>query len=112
MAKRYNVSAVMIDQVKRDFDRFDENKNGVIDQQEFRNLLVSILKIKERDLSANRVSRFFKEVDLDGNGAVDFAEFTKWYLKYFNGDGSTNSGALVHSMYESFNPEFLRRRSL
>ncbi|CAE7332177.1 unnamed protein product [Symbiodinium pilosum] len=47
-------------------------------------MMLKLLHVGNKsDLPQNRIQRFWQELDKD-SGSVDFAEFTEWYLKYFN----------------------------
>eukprot|EP00928_Gymnodinium_smaydae_P017421 TRINITY_DN16656_c0_g2_i3.p1 TRINITY_DN16656_c0_g2~~TRINITY_DN16656_c0_g2_i3.p1 ORF type:complete len:435 (+),score=73.83 TRINITY_DN16656_c0_g2_i3:81-1385(+) len=91
LAKKHAVSTIAIDRIKQEFDKWDADRSGEIDQDEFRAMLHAVLKCRNSgDLSESRVQRFWKEIDVDGNGMVDFGEFVVWYLKYFNPDGNVD----------------------
>ena len=48
-------------------------------------------------------------MDLDGNGSVDFTEFTEWYLKYF---ALAQEHGPIEAFYASFMPSVQRTKSL
>ncbi|CAE7707786.1 CPK19, partial [Symbiodinium pilosum] len=84
LAKKHHCSCIELDKVKLKFDHFDTDKSGLIEFNEFENMMYTLLHCSNKsDLPQNRIERFWHEVDLDGNGSVDFTEFTEWYLKYF-----------------------------
>jgi hypothetical protein len=110
----HQASPVAVEKLKATFDHFDLDGSGVIDYNEFRNMLAVLLRIAdERDLSRDRVYRFWKEIDRDNSGAVDFLEFCAWYLKYFRPDGEATStsidgGGLLGRFYSSYDPGRMR----
>jgi len=63
--------------LRRDFERFDRDNNGSIDEGEFEELLVSlgVHFPKEKALIA------FMAIDVNGNGRIDFGEFEAWWKK-------------------------------
>ena len=42
--------------------------------------IVVMLKTSLLDLNSSQVRRMWQEIDSDGSGEVDFAEFTAWYV--------------------------------
>lgn len=63
-------------EVKAAFDVFDENKDGFIDAEELRNVLVSLGFIKEA-ASEEECKRMIKGFDENLDGRIDFNEFVK-----------------------------------
>ena len=67
------------EKVKRLFEKYDFNKNGVIDPDEFMSVMVDILtqlgedlpQKKHREVAEEGLQRF----DLDNNGTIDYNEF-------------------------------------
>ena len=67
------------DKVKKLFEKYDFNKNGVIDPDEFMAVMIDILKQlgedlpekKHREVAEEGLQRF----DLDKNGKIDYNEF-------------------------------------
>ena len=59
------------DEIKAVFDIFDVNKDGAISHQELRD---GMAKFGEH-LTDKEVEQLIKDVDLDGNGELDFKEF-------------------------------------
>jgi hypothetical protein len=112
LARNHNVNTMDIDKVKSQFDRFDISNTGCLSLEEFKSMLHQLLRAKHGDVSTDRLLGFWKEIDLDGSGSVDFSEFFAWYSKYFASKGATQSLSLVDSFYESLNPIVLRRRCL
>lgn len=107
LAKRYSVSTSLVDRIKHKFQQFDSNRSGRIDYAEFSDMMKSFLGIKSNDqLDTGRLQRFWKEIDSDGGGDVDFHEFCSWYIKHFASEGKDSVGPqqLIASFYHSFNP--------
>ena len=67
------------EKVKKLFEKYDLNKNGVIDPDEFMAIMMDILKQlgeelpekKHREVAEEGLARF----DLDNNGKIDYNEF-------------------------------------
>jgi len=115
LAKTFSVRATDIDHIKREFDRYDNDRSGVLEFDEFRQMIELKLKAKSSsDLPLDRVKKFWREIDQDGSGHVDFSEFTAWYLKYFDPQTTSEMGScnLLESFYDGFNPESQRHRHL
>lgn len=84
---RLGVPVGDMDQYKAMFDKFDEDKSGVIDRWEFNELMHILMKIpKGHRIPNNRLHHFWKECDLNGNGNVDLHEFVSFYVKNFSID--------------------------
>ncbi|KAF5448146.1 hypothetical protein F2P56_028704 [Juglans regia] len=65
------------DEMKQVFDKFDSNKDGKISQQEYK----AILKALGKGNTIGEVSKIFQEVDLNGDGFIDFKEFMELHKK-------------------------------
>jgi len=112
LAQQFGVTAYAMDKVKRRFDQYDVDHSGMISYSEFDAMMRKILGAKAKaDMSDDRMVRFWQEIDIDGNGQVDLAEFTQWYLKYFDPDMEDGLRS-VQAFYGSFNPEQQRRNGL
>lgn len=111
LAKRHDVSPLVIDKVRRQFDRYDTDGSGEIEYEEFLGMLMELLGVKSQDdLSRDRLQRFWAEIDSDGSGCVEFEEFVAWYLLYFDPhliESGTSTGPL-QAFYASFNPVIVR----
>merc|ERR1712048_1314460 len=85
IAKRHDLTIQDIEKYKKAFETFDLNKTGVIEYDEFVQLLASVLKIPSHlDIPASRVKQFWFEADRDGSGSINFEEFIWFYQKYFS----------------------------
>jgi Ca2+-binding EF-hand superfamily protein len=65
------------DELSAQFDRFDTDRNGSIDDDEFAALLVAlgVSFTPEQTLTA------FLAIDVNGNRQIEFGEFKSWWLK-------------------------------
>lgn len=109
VAQKHNMSEVDVDKIKKKFDFYDTDKSGEIEFDEFEKMMGSLLGLKDPgDLPAERMNRFWREIDVDGSGSVDFGEFVEWYTKYF----SDGSGGPLEAFYGSFNPDVQRSKKL
>ena len=74
---------VMTDESKlrAEFDRFDTDKNGYIDEGEFRELV----KALGVDISSQAVATAYLAIDVNGNKRIEFGEFSAWWVKYQGG---------------------------
>jgi hypothetical protein len=77
-------------------------------------MLTELLNVvDESDFSRARVYRFWKEIDRDSSGEVDFPEFCAWYLKYFSPEGSStrtsiDAGGVIGKFYSTYDPRAQR----
>ncbi len=67
------------DKVRKLFEKYDLNKNGVMEKEEFINVMVDILKELGEDLPEKKHREVAEEgllkFDLNNNGKIEFNEF-------------------------------------
>ncbi|VDP17691.1 unnamed protein product [Soboliphyme baturini] len=64
--------------VKQCFEVFDQQKNGVITEAEFREVMKML-----GDIGNDRIiDHIFQEIDIDGNGVIDYEEFSSIVKQY------------------------------
>jgi len=108
ISKSCDVAPAVVDKVKKIFDKFDVDRGGSIDYEEFGRMVAVLVGAKiGGDISQSRIKSSWAEIDRDGSGEVDFPEFVTWYVKYFN-EGENASEAF----YGSFNPSAQRQNYL
>lgn len=101
LSRKYKVAIDYVEDTKHEFDKFDTDSSGEIDEREFKQLLNALLKVPSHvDLPDNRVRSFWKEIDADNSGTVDFEEFFAWYRRYFEG-GKVNFRSPIEQFYAS-----------
>jgi calmodulin len=61
--------------LKAAFDKFDKDGSGFIDEAEF-SALVKSLGVQ---LSPEKVGVAFLAIDVNGNGRIEFGEFSAWW---------------------------------
>jgi len=107
-AKKYKLSVADVDTVRAKFLSFDEDGSGRIEFNEFQQLLCTLMKIpRGQELPANRIQHFWQEIDADRSGDVDFDEFLRWYIKYFDMKGNSEISP-IEQLYKSVRPNFGR----
>jgi len=117
LSRHFSVSAVVVDKIKQQFDRFDTDASGEIEFDEFTEMIATMMNVKNSsDLSENRLKKFWQESS-GGSGTIDFAAYTEWYLKYFHNprddeDFSIGPQRLLGAFYSSYNPTLQRSRTL
>lgn len=84
LSKQYQITRVEVENVKRHFDAYDEDKNGNIDMQEFTQIIKKSLQIPmELDVPEARIRHYWSQIDTDGSGIIEFQEFLPWWLNHF-----------------------------
>jgi Ca2+-binding EF-hand superfamily protein len=110
LAEKCKITPLTAEKLKVVFDSFDTDKSGVIEYGEFVDMLAILLKITDwADLPSDRVARFWKEIDQDESGEVEFIEFGAWYLKYFSPESvstsvSIDKTGIIGKFYSSYDP--------
>ena len=65
--------------IKLLFDKYDDNKNGVLEKSEFIKGFIDLVKSIEIDMKDNEVKKIAEEAiikfDLNRNGTIEFNEF-------------------------------------
>lgn len=59
------------------FNKFDADKNGHIDESEFSQLVRSL----GVSLTPEKTAVAFLAIDVNGNGRIEFGEFSAWWRK-------------------------------
>ena len=80
LARDHKCDFVMVETLMRLFRSFDTNNSGYIEWDEFRQVVCSMLKVKEStDISEARLLRYWKEADQSKTGRLNFEQFMVWY---------------------------------
>jgi Ca2+-binding EF-hand superfamily protein len=64
-----------LEELREIFEHFDKDHNGVIDRQEFAELLAAL----SAGMSKAEADVGFREVDTNKNGVIEFREFVRWW---------------------------------
>ena len=79
MTLKTKATYIDADRVKRLFEKYDLNKNGVLDKEEFVKIMVDILRELGEDLPEKKhlevAEEGFSKFDLNKNGKIEFNEF-------------------------------------
>ncbi len=75
MTNKNKLSSEKIKEIRENFNFFDRDDNGMIDDKEFSELLLTIEPRAQKD----EIENGFKEVDTDSDGSIDFPEFLAWW---------------------------------
>lgn len=75
--KRFELTRDQVLEQKMCFDEVDEDKSGTISKEEMEACLE-----KEGENFAAELEEQWKELDVNGDGKVEFQEFLKFYVKY------------------------------
>ena len=64
-----------LDEVREAFDYNDRDEDGLIDLEEFADMLDDL----EADMSDAETRTGFREIDTNHDGKIDFGEFAAWW---------------------------------
>ena len=64
-----------LDEINENFDHFDNDKNGLLDYQEFTYMVDAL----GGDMSPDEMHAGFSYIDTDQNGFIDIEEFIDWW---------------------------------
>jgi len=68
-----------LNEIRKNFEFFDEDANGQIDLKEF----IQLLKVIEPTSTIEQAEKGFELIDDDDNGVIDFEEFISWWQSYW-----------------------------
>lgn len=80
LARVYGIHLLDVERLRRLFDSYaSQETSRVITQDRFSQVIRGILKVSDpSDVPQSRLERYWREIDLDGSGTVDFEEFVIW----------------------------------
>jgi len=82
LAREHGFAITEVERIKQIFDEFDTDKSGVIEQEEFFNVIMKLMKVKNpRDVSKKKLERYWAEADTDHSGEITFEEYLLWYTR-------------------------------
>lgn len=81
-------------QLIRAFRTYDLNKDGKMDEKEFRNILVDM---GYRKITDEEVSKIYGEFDLNKDGWISWSEFVNFMVKFKGGDDASKFGIVSGS---------------
>jgi len=89
MSKRYGFNILDLERVCNVYSKYAEGGGtGCIDKSKFKQILCRVIGIPmDADVPEDTLRRYFREMDVNGDGEVDFEEFAKWYLSVHTSDG-------------------------
>ena len=67
------------EELRRHFDFFDDDRNGIIDFDEY----LDMLRILGPDVNTQDARRSFKTIDTNQEGQISFPEFVAWWRSAF-----------------------------
>jgi Ca2+-binding EF-hand superfamily protein len=104
LAAKHGLTYHDIERYQVAYKKFDADGSGLIEFDEFTNLLNKLLKIpKGQSLPKERVKNLWMKADADGSGEIDFEEFVVFYMQYFDDREGSQSDPLL-DFYQSNRP--------
>lgn len=85
---------VMMERWKAIFQKYDWDNSGTLRLSDIKRMVRRDLKISERLVSDSQITALFVDIDRDGGGTIDFAEFLEWVQKP-SGRGSASQSEIV-----------------
>jgi len=87
LAAQFDLEYDKVEEIHKEFKRWDANGSGDIEYNEFLQLMTKLLAVNDTScLVGSRMEKFFREIDIDSSGKIELEEFVKWYSKYFTGE--------------------------
>jgi len=74
-----NPSQKELDEIRENFNFFDDDKNGLIELDEF----IKLLKVIDPTSTIKQAEQGFSHIDKDKSGSIDFGEFIIWWESYW-----------------------------
>jgi len=84
LARKNKFVVTDVERTKSVFDRFDNGHTGIIEEEEFGQILRVLMNIDSAiEMPAKRIKRYWCEVPKQCGVSVSFEEFLIWYLRLF-----------------------------
>mmetsp|Transcript_70293 Transcript_70293/g.164643 ORF Transcript_70293/g.164643 Transcript_70293/m.164643 type:complete len:599 (+) Transcript_70293:93-1889(+) len=80
LARRHNFTLDEVDRCHKTFNASDANRNGSIEEADFRHCVASLWKCDLEDISPTRLRQFWLEADKARMGKLSFEVFLVWYM--------------------------------
>ncbi|CAE7297273.1 CPK8 [Symbiodinium natans] len=80
LARNHGFTLDEVDRCHKTFSESDSNRNGFIEEVEFRHCVASLWKCELEDISATRLRQFWLEADKARLGKLSFEVFLVWYM--------------------------------
>lgn len=82
--EQYDLMSLSDDDLADMWIRYDKDDSGAIDPEELRLMLEDVMELTQghRHISDQLFNMIFKDMDLDGNGTIEWEEFMTYIRKY------------------------------
>lgn len=85
LARDHKLPLFDVEHIKDVFDSVNVSKTGIIDEDEFRLTLITLMRIENpNNISSKMVHRLWREVNCHMTPHITFDEFLLWYFKSFD----------------------------
>jgi len=88
LSKQHGFNVLALERVRGIYARYAEGGGcGCINKDRFKQILCRSMGLQEdADVPDETVRRYYREMDVNHDGQVDFEEFAKWYLSVHSGE--------------------------
>eukprot|EP00931_Biecheleriopsis_adriatica_P112407 TRINITY_DN8702_c0_g1_i2.p1 TRINITY_DN8702_c0_g1~~TRINITY_DN8702_c0_g1_i2.p1 ORF type:complete len:717 (-),score=141.44 TRINITY_DN8702_c0_g1_i2:107-2257(-) len=84
LARDLEVTLLDVEYLKSLFDYFDTDGSGMIDQEEFKGVIMKSMKVHDpSQVSDKMLQRYWREADINNRGELGVADFMTWYIMHY-----------------------------
>jgi len=101
LARQWGVTAAEVEDLKDTFERFDTNRTGHLDFNQFKSLLHLLMKVPTTvEIPDARALKYWKEIESSNQGKIGFEGFFSWHKRCFSvQDASSRLSCLTYANF-------------
>eukprot|EP00928_Gymnodinium_smaydae_P092038 TRINITY_DN7581_c0_g1_i1.p1 TRINITY_DN7581_c0_g1~~TRINITY_DN7581_c0_g1_i1.p1 ORF type:complete len:356 (-),score=44.05 TRINITY_DN7581_c0_g1_i1:73-1011(-) len=108
IAAECGIDALTIRSIRQAFDAYDQDRSGEMEFEEFRTMLVKLMKASADDVNNSRIRLFWDEARLKET-TLSFYQFARWYAKTVD---NKDTSAFLQSLNEMYCPTRTRSKQV